>query len=574
MTEKEKLMNTVNIRAGYYRANPHRFVKDFLGINLKLFQIILLFMMNISTNFMYLASRGQGKTFLCSIFCVVRCILYPGTRICVASSRLSQAAEVIDKIVEHLMPESALLRNEIAKTTTTSVDRSIVFKNGSIIKVVTASDSSRHNRANILVVDEFRLVPKYIIDTVLTKFLAAPRHPGYLDNPKYAHLAEDNKQLYFSSAYFKKHWSWEKVQAYCSNLVNDDKQYFICGLPYQLALKEGLLKRKAIENDMTEDDFNELSWSMEMGCLWYGESEDAFFSYENLTEARMVKTPFYPSWVTERISNNALKTPLKKDGEIRIVSADIAVMASKKHKNDATAIHVMQLLPTKTNQFIRNIVYSTSMEGGHSEIQALTIRKLYEDFQCDYIVLDANGVGNGVFDFLVRDLVDIDTGEIYPALTCKNDETMASKYQGSSKDPVKAIYSIKATAEMNSICATQLKDNIARKKTRFLIDEREADDLLKTYRGFNNLSQDVKAELLMPYIQTTLMINEIVNLEYEVIGNRIKIYETGTNRKDRYSALAYANYIASELERGVSKKRKARKQDNQVFNFRKPKLRS
>jgi hypothetical protein len=53
-----RIMNGVNLWASFYRANPHRFCSDYLNIRLKLFQIFILFMMNYSTNFMYLASRG------------------------------------------------------------------------------------------------------------------------------------------------------------------------------------------------------------------------------------------------------------------------------------------------------------------------------------------------------------------------------------------------------------------------------------------------------------------------------------------------------------------------------------
>ena len=73
-------------------------------------------------------------------------------------------------------------------------------KNGSSIKVVTASDSARSNRANILLVDEFRMVSKDTIDTVLRRFLTAPRMPGYLHKKEYAHLKERNKEIYLSSA--------------------------------------------------------------------------------------------------------------------------------------------------------------------------------------------------------------------------------------------------------------------------------------------------------------------------------------------------------------------------------------
>ena len=53
-----KVMNGVATWCSFYRANPHRFAKDYLSVDLKLFQIILLYMMNISNYFMYLAARG------------------------------------------------------------------------------------------------------------------------------------------------------------------------------------------------------------------------------------------------------------------------------------------------------------------------------------------------------------------------------------------------------------------------------------------------------------------------------------------------------------------------------------
>ena len=54
----ERVLNGAAIWASYYRANPDKFVKDYLHINLRLFQKILIVMMNISTVFVYIASRG------------------------------------------------------------------------------------------------------------------------------------------------------------------------------------------------------------------------------------------------------------------------------------------------------------------------------------------------------------------------------------------------------------------------------------------------------------------------------------------------------------------------------------
>ena len=157
--------------------------------------------------FMYIASRGQGKTWLTALFCVVRCILFPKTKICVASATRSQANEVLLKITEDFMKNygwgSENLRREITYASVGANKAVIEFANGSWIRVVTASDSGRGARANILIVDEFRMVDLDTINTVLRRFLTAPRQPNYLNNPKYAHLLERNKELYMSSAWLK-----------------------------------------------------------------------------------------------------------------------------------------------------------------------------------------------------------------------------------------------------------------------------------------------------------------------------------------------------------------------------------
>lgn len=99
------------------------------------------------------------------------------------------------------------LRREITYYTVGANKAVIEFANGSWIKVVTASDSGRGSRANILITDEFRMVKLDTINTVLKRFLTAPRQPGYLSNPKYSHLLERNKEIYMSSAWLRINFS-------------------------------------------------------------------------------------------------------------------------------------------------------------------------------------------------------------------------------------------------------------------------------------------------------------------------------------------------------------------------------
>ena len=105
------------------------------------------------------------------------------------------------------------------------------------MKVVTASDNARGNRANICICDEFRMISEDTVNTVLRRFLSAPRHAPFMDKPEYSDIKERNKEIYLSSAYFKNHWSYDKFVDYFKSMADDKKRYFVCGLPYQLSIK-------------------------------------------------------------------------------------------------------------------------------------------------------------------------------------------------------------------------------------------------------------------------------------------------------------------------------------------------
>ena len=267
---QQRILRSVAEWAGYYRCNPHRFVKDFLHIDLHFFQKILIVMMNICTTFVFIACRGIGKTYLSAIFCCIRAVLYPGSKICIASGTRGQSLVVLEKIMTELKPNSPELAAEIDDRGTKIGGNNaiIMFKNGSFIKVVTASDNSRGNRAHILIIDEFRMVKKDVITTILKKFLSTPRHPKFMDKPQYRGKKEYKellKTLYLSSAYYKDHWSYTKTKDTCKFMLDDRdnrRKDFVCGFPYQLALQEGLLSEERVVEDITESDFSEIKWSI------------------------------------------------------------------------------------------------------------------------------------------------------------------------------------------------------------------------------------------------------------------------------------------------------------------------
>ena len=577
-----RVLEGMAVWGSYYRENIDEFVTEYLGFKfLKWFQLLLLTMMNKARIFLWIAARGMGKSFLIAIFIVVRCILYPGTKVVIVSGTRGQSINVLEKIQMELMPKSPNLRNEIdlAKSKFSGQDAKVIFKNTSFIKVVTASDNARSNRANILIVDEFRMVDQDTIATVLKKFLTMRRAPEYRElsakERQAEYSKEVNKTIYLSSAYFKDHWSFLRTIDTFKMMLNDKNENFTdfaCGLPYELSIQEGLLFAEDVESDMLESDFNEIKWSMEMDALWYGDEEGSFFDFDSISKNRKIKYPFLPSRLSELLNNNPkIKIPAKQPGEKRILSVDIALMSSKKNHNDATALFVNQLQPTKSGRYVSNIVYGDADEGSHTADQVLKIRKMYEEYDCDYIVLDCQGVGFGVYDGLTRDVVDPDTGEIYPPLSCCNNQEMADRCTDANAP--KVIWSIKANAKFNSDCAVLLREGFKSGKVRLLMTEYDADKLLRDVKGYSSLSPVNRLKLQQPYVNTTLLIDELVKLQYENTGgnNLIKLSERSGMRKDRYSSLSYNYYVATQLESKMSK-RKRTDIDESVFMFKAPKI--
>lgn len=564
-SKSEKLMNGVAIWASWYRFRMDKFIEDYFGIKLKLFQIFLIYAMQHNNYFMYLASRGQGKSFISAIYAVARGCLYPNSIIVIASGTKSQSINVLKKI-EELKNMSPNMDREIEELKLGSNDPFCKLHNGSIIRVVTSNDNARSNRAHVILVDEFRMVDFQVISKVLRKFLTTPRQAPFMSKPEYAHIQERNKEIYLSSCWFKSHWSWDRATTYFKSMV-EGKKYFICSLPYQLPIKENLLIRDQVLDEMSEADFDPIGWEMEMQALWHGENESAFFNFEDFNKSRKLNKVFYPPEICEQLNERNL-IPKKEKGEIRVISADIATMIGA--QNDATAIFCSRLIPIKDG-YETQLVYTETIEGGITSDQALRLNVLKQHFSADYLVLDTANAGIGIYDTLAQGQVDPETGFEYPPLSCMNDERLAERCIYPNAD--KAIYSIRANQSMNSDIAINMKAMIKANRVKLPIHEKECEDILQTYKGYGSLPEDIKIKFKLPYIHTSLLINESINLEGEINDQTgaVRLKEARNARKDRYSSFSYMLYFIDYLNR-KNRKKKTDFNPAQLFMVRKGKL--
>lgn len=564
-----KIMNIVAERCAYYRANPHRFCQDYLFPDnpnfLKTFQKILIYAMIHSNTFLFIACRGLGKTFLVAMFAIVKCILYPGTKIVVSSATFKQSKELVGKITDDFMHRSALLRSEIERTSTGQNDCGVWFKNGSYLICKVANENARGARCNVLIIDESRMVSKHIIDDIFIPMLNAPRAPGYLSKQEYAHLAEVGQKLFMSSAWYTQSELYSMLKGYTKSMLKGGS-VFACDLPYQLSIASNIMMRETIENVMADPGFNDISFMMEYEGKFYGSGEDSFFNLNVLDESRTIDEAFHD---LEYYRNNGISVPKKQNAEKRILSVDVALLASKKHDNDASCLIIDKLVKKDENNYVNNICYVDTKEGLVTEDLGLLIMRYYYQYDCDYMSLDCTGVGQAILDYLMTDRFDPVYGVTYGALQTINSDDLNERCK--VKNAPKVIYAIKANSKSNNDMAISLRANFQNGNINLLLNENEMEDKWNSYaKGYNKMSPAQQAKVRLPYLQTSLLIEELINLEHEVSNGLIKVKERSGMRKDRFSSLMYAIFLSTEISRNL-KPRNQNQNYNKLFAIKAPK---
>ena len=306
--------------------------------------------------------------------------------------------------------------------------------------------------------------------------------------------------------------------------------------------------REQVEDEMSEADFSTIGWLMEMDAMFFGESEKAFFKFADLSKNRVLPKAIYPREYYDVLKSKELKYIQKEPGEIRIISCDIAGMTSSNGNNDNSVFTIGRLIPSRNRlTYDKHIVYIHTMEGGRSDEQALIIRRLFEEFECDYIVIDTQSFGLAVYDDLSKNIYDKEFDVEYEGVSCINNEEMANRCFIDNAQ--KVVWSIKADAKLNNDMHMYVKDELTKGKLRLLVSENEGEETLKEIKNYKSLPPEEQIKYNMPYVQTSLLINEMINLEkVDTDNGLIKLKEPSTKRKDRYSSLGYLVYVAKQLE--------------------------
>lgn len=542
----------------FFSRNLHRLAIDYLGIKLHLYQAIILYLMGICNFIVIIASRSAAKSFIIALYACCRCIIKPGTWFCIASATKGQSKLIIsEKIKNELMNMSSVLRAEILTIKDNQNEVIVYFRNKSTMTVVACSNNARGHRSHCLIREESFHIDKQIDDTVLSPFQVIRQQPYMLIEPynNMEELKENPINIYISSSWLDNgHWMWDIVDEQFKEMLKGNPSCLLA-FDESICLKHNIKTKNQLLQEKKKQD--PLSWRLEFLNERVKENASAFFTYTMLTKNQRSKQVFYPRSNEDFRDRKKNKHQIpKQQNEIRIVSVDMAFVTNS--ANDNSIFSCIRLLPetyTRSGENVgyhRSVPYLTSVQGGDTTKQALAIRRLYEDFGADYIVLDCRNGGISTLDMLQRVMYDEERGVEYPPLQCMNNENFANRNSNNGKE---CIYAINATAKLNSDIAFSFRTALIDEKIDFLVPYKTAaEDILPEIEDYVN-EQDLykKSFYDAPFFETQSFVAEASSLMYEKNEQTgvVKISERGNNRKDRYTSISYGNYFADLLEQDL-----------------------
>ena len=222
---------------------------------------------------------------------------------------------------------------------------------------------------------------------------------------------------------------------------------------------------------------------------------------------------------------------------------------------------MFKVTPQAQGTSLKTLVNLYTWDEEHFGVQAINIKKLYYKYKAKQVVIDANGLGAGLVDFMVTDQIDPETGEILP-----NFGVGGATYEGWEQDFKKfrtpdteldAMYLIKANAPINTEAHSYVQSQLSSGKIKFLIDENQAKVKLMSTKMGQGTDNDNRAEYLKPFTLTTILREQMLNLVEENEGVNIILKQSSKSiKKDKFSAFEYGLYYIKQEEDRKKKRKK------------------
>lgn len=484
--------------------------------------------------------RAYSKSFLSVLIILIKCILYPGAHLFSAAGGKEQSSSILQEKTQDICTKIPALKKEInwdrGKGTLEGRDHCrYQLKNGSNYENLAARESTRGMRKHAGLLEECVGIDQKILQEVLIPLMNVSRQ--CMDGTTHDEEILNQSQLYITTAGQKGSFSYEKlIQTLVQMIVENDKAYILGGT-WRIPVLMGLQAKTFISDLRKDPTFNEASFEREYESKWTGNADNAFFNGEVFDKYRILS----------KAETEASDTRAKN--AYYVMGVDVG------RKGCQSVAIILKVNPQSQNNSIKNIVNIYTYEDMHFEDQAIELKKLYYKYKCRRMVLDGNGLGIGLVDYMVKQQTD-KYGETIPDFGIINDpDNYYSRFETDITER-DAIYIVKAKAAFNTEAYSIVQSDLNTGKLKFLIEARLANTKLLATTNGKAMSPEQRAEYLRPYELTNILKEEMINLREETEGINIILKQTNKRiLKDKFSALCYGLYYIKKEEDGKRHRR-------------------
>ena len=485
--------------------------------------------------------RAYSKSFLTVMCLMVRCILYPGVHLFVTSGGKEQGASILQEKVALICQMIPSFNKEIdwgrGKTLVGKDKVKYVFKNGSVLDNLAARESTRGQRRHGGVMEECVGIDDTILREVIIPVMAIPRRAK--DGTVHEDEPVNKSQVYITTAGYKGTYPYDRLIGFLVRMVTQPDRCFVMGGTWRTPVAMGLQSKTFITDQKEEGTFNEASFEREYESKWTGTVEDAFFNGEAFDRNRILQKPEY-----EHSGRSSASS-------YYVLSVDVG------RKGCDSVVCVFKVTPQSMGGAIKSLVNIYTFSDEHFEDQAIRVKKLFYKYKAKRVVIDGNGLGIGLVDYMIKSQIDSNTGDTYPDFGVYNDDENYYKKYKTDITEQDAMYIIKANAPINTEAHANAQAQLQSGKIKFLIDERAAKTKLLGTKVGQNMKPEERAEYLKPFTITSILKEEMMNLREENEGLNIILKQANRGiKKDKFSAFEYGLYYIKQEEDRKKRKKK------------------